>query len=194
VGPNREELRTSFDRSAELYQRVRPDYPDGLFDRLLAVTGLQAGDEVLEVGAGPGKATLPLARRGLKITALEPGPGLAVQARKNLGGYPVDVVQMRFEDWKAPPGRYAAVIAATAWHWVDPAVGYQLAAAALRPAGYLATWGAGHVFPVGGDPFFEEIQQVYDAIGESTPGDAVRPAPGELLDQRRRFTRLGSSM
>jgi 2-polyprenyl-3-methyl-5-hydroxy-6-metoxy-1,4-benzoquinol methylase len=51
-----------------------------------SVTGLQPGDWVLEVGAGPGKPTLPLARRGLRITALEPGPALAARARRDLAG------------------------------------------------------------------------------------------------------------
>jgi SAM-dependent methyltransferase len=32
----------------------------------------------------------------------------------------------------------AAVVAATAWHWVDPRLRYQRAARALRPGGHLA--------------------------------------------------------
>ena len=36
------------------------------------------------------------------------------------------------------------------------------------------------MFPVGGDPFFEELQEVYDQIGEAQPEGALRPAPGEL--------------
>jgi protein-L-isoaspartate O-methyltransferase len=101
---DRERLRTTFDQAAELYQDARPEYPEELFNRLMDVVGLRPGDRVLEVGAGSGKATLPLARRGLRITAIEPGPALAAQARKNLAGYPVDMVSMRFEDWDGTPG------------------------------------------------------------------------------------------
>src|SRR5271170_6843888 len=50
--------------------------------------------------------------------------------------------------------------------------------------GHLALWAQEHVFPDGGDPFFEEIQQVYDEIGEGLPPDAVRARPGELEDDR----------
>ncbi len=71
-------------------------------------------------------------------------------------------------------------MAATAWHWVAPGRRYELAAAALRPGGHLAIWAAEHVFPAGGDPFFAEIQDVYDAIGEGLPEGTPRPAPGEL--------------
>ena len=177
---DRERLRSRFDHAAHLYQDARPEYPKALFDRLMDVTGLRPGDEVLEVGAGPGKATLPLARRGLRITAIEPGPALAAEARHNLTGYPVNVVEARLEDWTGPSGAFAAVVAATAWHWVDPQSRYRAAAQALQSGGHLAVWTAQHVFPVGGDPFFAELQEVYDAIGETLPENAGRPVPGEL--------------
>ena len=98
VSDDRERLSEPFDLAAELYHEARPDYPEQLFDRLVELTGLRPGGRVLEVGAGPGKATLPLARRGLRITALEPGPTLAARASAMLAGYPVEVVKARFED------------------------------------------------------------------------------------------------
>ena len=68
------------------------------------------------------------------------------------------------------------------WHWIDPAVRYARAWQALAPGGHLATWSAGHVFPVGGDPFFLDIQDVYDEIGEGMPPGTAWPRPGELPD------------
>jgi SAM-dependent methyltransferase len=191
VAQDRERLRTTFDRAADLYQDARPEYPERLFDRLIDITGLKPGDRVLEVGAGPGKATVPLARRGLRVTALEPGPALAARARQNLANYDVDIVEASFEEWNGASGGYAAVLAATAWHWVDPEVRYVAAARSLQPGGYLATWGAEHIFPTGGDPFFEDIQEVYDAIGEGRPEDARRPAPGQLQDQSAEINASG---
>jgi SAM-dependent methyltransferase len=76
------------------------------------------------------------------------------------------------------------VYAATAWHWIDPALRYQRAWQALRPGGHLALWAAGHVFPEGGDPFFAEIQDIYDEIGEGRPPGQGTPRPGELADDR----------
>ena len=76
------------------------------------------------------------------------------------------------------------VFAATAWHWVDPTVRYRLAAKVLKPHGHLALWGASHVIPYDGDPFFEELQDVYDEINESLPSDATLPRPQELNDDR----------
>ena len=182
----RERLRHTFDNASDTYQRARPDYPDELIDHLIEVTGLKAGDRVLEVGCATGKATLPLARRGFRITCIELGPHLAAAARQNLAGFSdVTIVDGRFEDWSPSPGqRFDAVIAATAWHWIDPAVRFKLAWEALRPRGHLAFWDAVHVLPVGGDPFFAEIQEIYDEIGEGLPPGTPSPRPGKLEDER----------
>ena len=80
-------------------------------------------------------------------------------ARQNLAGFDVEVVRGQFEESAAAePARL--VYAATAWHWIDPAVRYQRAWQALSPGGHLAFWEASHVFAAGGDPFFEEIQDI----------------------------------
>jgi len=180
----RERLAATFNRAVELYQRARPEYPSELYDRLLTATKLSPAARLLEVGCATGKATLPLAQRGFRITCLEPGADLAVAARANLAGFRVDVVEARFEDWGPLSDRFAMVFAATAWHWVDPTVRYRRAADVLEPHGYLALWGAGHVIPYNGDPFFDELQEIYDEIGESLPPDAVLPRPQELDDDR----------
>jgi SAM-dependent methyltransferase len=174
----------------DLYEEVRPSYPEALYDDLVAAAHLAPGDRLLEVGCATGKATRPLARRGYGITCVELSPELAAAARRNLAGYDVTVVNGILEEFVTEE-RFALVFAATAWHWVDPAVGYRRAWQALRPGGYprskggyLAIWGQNHVFPDSGDPFFAEIQDVYDEIGESLPADHVQPRPSELPDDR----------
>ena len=178
-------LSATFDSAADSYHQARPDYPGELYDCLIAAADLTAGDNLLEVGCGTGKATLPLARKGFAITCLEPGPQLGAQARRNLADYPaVRVVRSSFEDWH-PDDRARAdlVFAATAWHWVDPAVRYQRAWEALRPGGHLAIWTATHVVPAGGDSYYAEIQEVYDEIGEGLPAGTRFPEPGEVPDE-----------
>ena len=109
----RERLRETFDQAADIYHRVRPDYPAALFDDLIVLAGLAPGDRLLEVGCATGKATLPLARRGFSITCLELGSELAAVARGNLAGFDVEVVAGRFEDW-AGDRPVSLVFAATA--------------------------------------------------------------------------------
>jgi SAM-dependent methyltransferase len=194
VPADRLSLRATFDSVAHLYQQARPEYPDGLYDHLVDVTGLRPGDRLLEVGCATGKATIPLARRGFRITCVEIGAALAAAARQNLDGFgDVEVVDSAFETW--PPqqeGGFDLVFAATAWHWIDPAARYRRAWEVLRPGGHLAVWEAMHVFPEGGDPFFGEIQHVYDEIGEGRlPGAAEQARPGELPDMAAEFEGSG---
>jgi SAM-dependent methyltransferase len=179
----RERLRQTFDRAAGRYDRVRPEYPEALFHDLIALAGLVPGDHLLEVGCATGIATRPLARRGFRITCVELGDELAEVARENLAGFPVEVVRGQFEEWQ-PAEPVSLVYAATAWHWIDPSVRYRRAWQALRPGGHLAVWAAEHVFPDDGDPFFREIQDIYDEIGEALPPGTGRPRPGELADDR----------
>jgi SAM-dependent methyltransferase len=188
----RERLRRTFNQAAENYDRARPDYPDELFDDLVALTGITPGDRLLEVGCATGKATRPLARRGFRITCVELGTELAETARVKLAGLGVEVIQGAFEQWE-PAEPASLVYAATAWHWIDPDVKYQRAWRSLRPGGHLATWGAGHVFADRGDPFFEEIQDVYEEIGEGLPPGTSWPGPraGEQPDDRAEIEASG---
>ncbi len=189
-------LRNTFDASADRYQRARPEYPPALFDSLIEFAQLQPGDRLLEIGCATGRATIPLAERGLAITALELGPLLASAARRNLDRFEkVVVVEADFEQWVQPnDARFDLVLAATSWHWIDPAVRYRKAWEVLRPGGHLAVWKENHVFPAGGDPFFREIQEVYEEIGEGLPTEAGWPTPEDLeglADEREEIESSG---
>jgi SAM-dependent methyltransferase len=143
----------SFNAVADSYDRLRPRYPEVLFDDLLGITAAGPDARLLEIGAGPGVATLPLARRGLRVVALEPGPSLAAVARRNVTAFPrVEVRQVSFEEASLPASFFDVVVSASAWHWVDPVKGPDLVAEVLKPGGAIALWGAG---PRNGDDAFE---------------------------------------
>jgi len=186
-------LRSTFDSAADRYDRARPEYPAALFDDLVRIAGAGSGDRVLEIGPATGKATRPLAERGLRITCVELGAELAARARAALAEYPdVEVVHGAFEDWRPAAGAaFDLVVAATSWHWIDPGVRYERAFDLLRDGGHLAFWKATHVFPDGGDPFFRDIQDVYDEIGEGMIGGPAWPRPGELPDERAEIEATG---
>ena len=177
---DRNQLRRTFESAARLYQQARPGYPAELFAELVRLASLTRGDRLLEIGCATGLATVPLASRGFLISCVELGPELAEQARRNLARFPgVDVIQADFETWAPPAGvSFDLVYAATAWHWIDPALRYRRAWELLRAGGYLAFWSALHVFPPDGDPFFREIQDVYDEIGECQAGRRDLAAAG----------------
>ncbi|MBC9714788.1 class I SAM-dependent methyltransferase [Streptomyces sp. TRM66268-LWL] len=126
----------------ELYDRVRPGYPDGLFTDLVAVTGMDDRSSVLEVGCGTGQATRSLAALGCVVTAIEPGVDMAELARRRLASFrTVDVETSTFEEWDDRGRRFDVLVAASSWHWVDPSISWQRAHDVLRPGGWMALLG-----------------------------------------------------
>ena len=154
------ELRATFDTVADLYDAVRPGYPEALFDDIATFAGLAAGDPVLEVGCGSGQATEGLIRRGWHVTALDPGPALIAAAKRRFEGRAqVEFVTAGFEHWAPPAGAFKLVAAAQAWHWIPPAAAFAKAAQALKPGGALAIFGN---CPVGLPPsVLQALQQLY---------------------------------
>jgi len=99
------EQRLVFDEVAELYDRVRPGYPDSFVDEVCRRASLEPGARILEIGCGPGIATRSFAQRGYAMLCLEPGPRLAEIARSRLAEHPaVSVLTTTFEAWPSLSG------------------------------------------------------------------------------------------
>ncbi|GGL60949.1 methyltransferase type 11 [Streptomyces fumigatiscleroticus] len=176
----RARLSRTFDEDAELYDRARPGYPTELYDDLAELAGVRPGSRVLEVGCGTGQATVPLAARGCRITAVEAGPHMAAVARRNLAGAAAAaVVTAEFESWPLPEEPFDAVVSATAFHWIDPAVRVAKAADALRPGGALAVVRTQHVMG-GTEEFFVEVQRCYERFDPETRPGQRPPAAADV--------------
>jgi SAM-dependent methyltransferase len=132
------ERRNLFGEVAELYDARRPGYPAELYDAVLAAA--PEARRALEAGAGTGRATVALALRGLRVDAVEADPAMAAIARRATAGLPVQVHVTPFEAFEPEAGAYDLVVSAQAWHWIAPAGGGPVAAAALREGGVLALW------------------------------------------------------
>jgi SAM-dependent methyltransferase len=176
-----------FDAIAEVYERVRPSYPDALFDALFAE--LPAQPEVLEIGAGTGKATASLLQRGARVTAVELGPNMAaLLARKFAGAPNLHVIQAAFEQVQLPAGSFDALVSATAFHWLDPAVRLVKAHHVLRPKGVLCVVDTNQVRSEADRGYFDRSQVVYQRFfpGEDPPDvpepASVRPAVVDELE------------
>jgi len=131
-----------FNEVPDLYDRVRPAYPDALWADLASIAGLDRGSRVLEVRCGTGQATRSLATLGYEVTAVEPGEGMAALARRHLAPHNnVDIETTTFEDWDDRGRRFDVIVAAASWHWVGPAVGWPKAHEVLHPGGWFAIAG-----------------------------------------------------
>jgi SAM-dependent methyltransferase len=140
------------------------------------LSGLQLGDDVLEIGPGFGATTAVLADRPGELTVLELEPRYCERLRRQLpGGVTVvqgDATAMPFDD-----GRFSAVVCFTMLHHLpSPAAQDRLlaeAARVLRPGGLFAgtdSLGTGLLFrllhvgdtlvPVGPDGLPERLRAV----------------------------------
>jgi SAM-dependent methyltransferase len=182
---DREQLRQTFDAVAERYAAIRPGYLPATVDDLVELAGLAPGDRVLEIGCGTGQLTVPLAERGLVVTAVELGAGLAAVARRRLADHPTARVLVgAFEDVELEPGSFDLVVAATAFHWIDPAVRLPRSAELLRPGGALAVIDTVHVAG-GTERFWADVQGCYERWDAENTPPGLRPSPARDVPTAR---------
>jgi SAM-dependent methyltransferase len=109
------------------------------------------------------------------------GTNLVHIARRKLRPFPrVEIINTLFEEWE-PSGVFDIVLAVNSWHWLDPSLRYARAAAVLRPGGVLAIAVRDQAFPPGFDPFFAEIHECYQSLGEANLAWPPLP-PDEVPD------------
>jgi SAM-dependent methyltransferase len=162
---SRASAREGFERIAVAYDQARPGYPRALFAALDSECGLNASERILEIGCGTGQATRSLAERGCEIHCVELGENLAALARNNLGGYPnVTIEVASFEDADLGSEDFDLVFSATAFHWINPAIGYPKVARVLGPGGHLALVTNAHVAGGTQDFIADAVQDVHRAI------------------------------
>jgi len=122
---------SSFGAVADVYERGRPPYPAEALDWLVPAEAARVAD----VGAGTGKLTRQLRERGLDVIAVEPSAGMRAELRRAVPGVPV--LGATAERIPLADGTVDVVLAAQAWHWVDPALAVPEAARVLAPGGRL---------------------------------------------------------
>jgi ubiquinone/menaquinone biosynthesis C-methylase UbiE len=125
----------SFEDVAELYERVRPSYPDAAVDWLAGRLGIDATSTVLDLGAGTGKLTRAFLSRAGRVIAVEPGPEMLAQleravpeAEAILG--PAEAIPLDDE-------AVDAVVCGQSFHWFRTDEALREIGRVLRPGGGL---------------------------------------------------------
>ncbi len=99
------------------------------------------GDDVLELGAGPGLVTDLLVERAPRVTAVEIDEDLAAALRARLAGRPVEILTADATALPLPDGRFSAAACFTMLHHIPtPALQDRAlaeVARVLRPGGLL---------------------------------------------------------
>ncbi|HEX3782826.1 MAG TPA: methyltransferase domain-containing protein [Pseudonocardiaceae bacterium] len=181
TGSSRPDIGRVFNEVPELYDRVRPSYPEELFADLVAVTGMNESSSVLEVGCGTGQATRSLAALGCSVTAVEPGADLAALARQRIATFGnVEVETATFEEWEDHGRRFDVLVAASSWHWVDPLIGWRRAHDLLRPGGWMALLGNVTVRRPGEPEVYAETADLHERFSPGNPGWGHPPLEDEV--------------
>jgi SAM-dependent methyltransferase len=181
TGADRRDRGRLFDEVPELYDRVRPAYPQELFAELAAITGTRGRSSVLEVGCGTGQATRSLAALAGSVTAVEPGAGMAGLARRRLAGFAnVTIETATFEEWDDRGRRFELLVAASAWHWVDPSAGWRRAHEVLRPGGWMALLGNVVVRRPGEPEVYAETADLHERFSPGNPDWGHPPLEDEV--------------
>lgn len=150
-----------FNRMAQAYA-ARPEYPQALIDALVEL--LPAGARVLDVGAGLGHVALPLAQRGLQVTAIEPAHAMLerLQAAARARGVAVRGLHATAEVLPVADASFELAVVADALHFIN------LELAAPEIARVLAARGALAVVTCEftGTPFMQAVAEV---MAEAAP-------------------------
>jgi SAM-dependent methyltransferase len=179
--PDPRDLGRVFNEVPDLYDRVRPAYPDELFADLVAITAMDERSSVLEVGCGTGQATRSLAALRCSVTAVEPGAGMAALARHRLATFGnVKVETSTFEEWDDRGRRFDVLVAASAWHWVDPSIGWPRAHQVLRPEGWMALLGHVVVRRPGEPEVYSESADLHELYSPGNPDWCPPPLEDEV--------------
>ena len=129
---------------------------------------------------------MPLAQRGYALDCIELGAALAEVAHEKLAPYPkTRVLQADFDTVALAPAAYDLVVAATAFHWLDPETRFNRAQRLLKARGALALfWHRPVVTEISRD-FVDAVQRVYQDIAPRT--DAPLPLAARPGQSRHRI-------
>jgi SAM-dependent methyltransferase len=156
-----QQRKTWYSSVADAYNKTRPRYPQAIVDRVVELSHLTPNSIILELGCGPGNATVSFAQKGFSMTCLEPAPGSFQLAKQNCTNYPnVEIINTSFEEWQLPTHTFDAVLAASSIHWMSPDIVYAKASQALSDRGFLILlWNIVSLYP----PYeiYQTLQDLY---------------------------------
>jgi SAM-dependent methyltransferase len=166
--------RITFENVADIYAEVRTEYPQELIEDILSLSGLPSDGRILEIGCGPGNATISFARLGYRILGIELGERLSALAAEKCRAYPgVKILNLAFEDWELDERAFDLAVAADSFHWIPPQVGYPKIARALKDSGSAALFWRVPVDPK------TDLSEAIDRVYQTAP---------QFVNPDKRFT------
>lgn len=108
-----------FTGKAQAYASARPGYPDAAIEYISSIISKDA--VIADIGAGTGKFTELLAKRGYELFAVEPNTDMREQLISTLKNYPgAEIVKGTAESTTLSDHSVDVITCAQALHWFDP--------------------------------------------------------------------------
>jgi ubiquinone/menaquinone biosynthesis C-methylase UbiE len=135
-----------FQSTVPYYARYRLPYPARLIERVIELTGLRAGDPVLDLGAGPGLLAVPFAAAGMRVTAADPEPTMlaAAGAAARAAGVTLTLWSGGSNELTPGMGPYRLVTMGRSFHWMDRAATLMRLDSIVSPGGAIALFNDEH--------------------------------------------------
>lgn len=178
-----------FNKMVDAYS-ARPAYPAELVAALKAPWPHAAA--VLDVGAGIGHLSVPLAEAGFPVTAVEPAISMLDHLAKRVATsrLPIAVHQAQAEQLPFPDRRFDVVLLADALHFIDSERASREMARVLSATGHLAvlTWEPTDT------PFMSALRQIMEEAAPRRPRNVQQSivelfaVAGMALPAAQRFT------
>jgi SAM-dependent methyltransferase len=158
---------TGFARSVDAYERARPEYPPEAIAWLARELDLRPGRTVVDLAAGSGKLTRPLAALGCEVIAIEP-----VAEMRAAIGPTARALDGTAEAMPLPDDSADAVTVGQAFHWFDADAAVAEIARVLRPGGALAPiWNIRDL----ADPLQARVHELLLPARRGTPSEHEQP-------------------
>jgi ubiquinone/menaquinone biosynthesis C-methylase UbiE len=153
-----------YNRMAEAYL-ARPAYPEALVSKLSELAGT-APAHVLDLGAGIGHLTLPLAALGHRVTAVEPAHAMLEQQQHRAPQHAkIACVHAAAEALPLPDACVKLAVIADALHFLDAHLTGSELARVLDPRGALAIVQV----DLGTSPFMQALSELMRASAPRRP-------------------------
>lgn len=174
-----------FQNIIENYEVARPGYPAELYRDIIEFSALHEGAKILEIGAGPGQATEYFVKNRYDITALEISEKQTQFLRNKFARFRnFHCIDSIFENFVSTEGTYDLIFSATAFHWIEPAIGYPKAYKLLKKSGVMAVfWHLASII----EPETEMLRNIRDIYRTYAPelDDYISREEGEELHMLR---------
>jgi ubiquinone/menaquinone biosynthesis C-methylase UbiE len=136
-----------WDNHVCLYEEVFEPLSQSLARKAIEALQLKPGASVIDSGAGAGGAALELARRGMRVTAIDASSGMAARMKERAGaaGLPLDVLVMDGQRLAFPDASFDGALSVFGVIlYPDAAAGVSELRRVVKPGGRIAlvTWTA----------------------------------------------------